>query len=1327
MTDADPTPRPAPASQTDPAIDPVVDLVADLTTRLAGLGRRDQRRLHGRLDQVRRRPEGERAASLDALAAEVATAEARLEARRAAVPAIRYPPELPITERRDDLLAAIRDHQVVIVAGETGSGKSTQLPKLCLELGRGVLGLIGHTQPRRVAARTIAERVADELGTDLGAAVGYTVRFTDRVGDGTYVKVMTDGILLAEIQRDRTLARYDTLIIDEAHERSLNIDFLLGYLKQLLPRRPDLKVIVTSATIDTARFSAHFGDAPIIEVSGRTFPVEVRYRPFGEATMSDDGEEVVPDDRDQIRAISDAIDELAREDPGDVLVFLSGEREIRDTAAALEKLDRRDTEVLPLYARLSAAEQHRIFEPHRGRRIVLATNVAETSLTVPGVRYVVDAGTARVSRYSHRLKVQRLPIEKVSQASANQRAGRCGRVAPGVCIRLYAEDDYEAREAFTDPEILRTNLASVILSMTNLGLGDVAAFPFLDPPDDRAIRDGVALLEELGALPPDQPADARRLTGLGRRLAQLPIDPRLARMVLEAEHQGCVREVLIVASALAVQDPRERPADQQQAADESHRRFAVAGSDFLALVGLWDHLAERRKELSSNQFRRACRAEFINFLRVREWQDLHRQLKQAAGKLGITATSSPAEPDDVHRALLAGLLSHLGMRDKDTREFRGARNARFQLAHGSALAKKPPRWVMAAELVETNRLWGRVAGTVAPEWAEELGEHLVKRSYGEPSWAERSGRAVTDERVTLYGLPIVTGRTVGFDRVDVAEARELFIHHALVEGRWNGHHPFLAANRAFLAEVADLGDRLRRFDLLDDEAVFRFYDRRVGDQVVSGRHFDSWWKQARREEPDRLTMTLADLVGDGPAVDLADFPDEWRQGDLVFPVTYRFDPGETGDGVTVHVPLAVANRVDAFGFDWQVPGFRHDLAVALVRTLPKALRRHLSPFAEATDEAARRAVREGPGDRSLVEVLAAALTDLADHPVAADDLDLRAVPPHLRITFSAEDGDTVVAVGKDLDAVRDLVGGRVRAAIADATPELERTGITRWDVGDLPRVVWSTVDGHRVAGYPALLDAGDHVSIRVFTRPEVADRIMPGGVRRLVLLTVPVGVKGLERQVPTPVRLALAAVPEVTLGSLLRDVIVASADQVVTAHGGATWTEAGFDALVAAARAELRPAADVALAEAGQVVVAAAAAERALDRAVAPALEASVADARAQLRRLVRPGFVTSSGTRRLADLVRYVQGIERRLEKVAADPVRDQQRIRQVRVVEDDYQKLLTALRPSQVTPRVVEVGWMLEELRVSTFAQSLGAKGQVSPKRITKELDRLFAGDLD
>ena len=1249
--------------------------------------------------------------------------ELRLARRRESVPAITYPSSLPITERRDDLLAAIRDHQVVIVAGETGSGKSTQLPKFCLELGRGVGGLIGHTQPRRVAARTIAERVAEELGTELGSTVGYTVRFTDRVSDDTLVKVMTDGILLAEIQRDRLLSRYDTLIIDEAHERSLNIDFLLGYLKQLLPRRPDLKLIVTSATIDTVRFSAHFGDAPIIEVTGRTYPVEMRYRPFGTGQPMEDASSASTDDeRDQVQAVCDAVDELSAEGPGDVLVFLSGEREIHDTADALRSLDRPHVDVLALYARLSSAEQHRVFQPHTGRRIVLATNVAETSLTVPGVRYVVDAGVARMSRYSHRLKVQRLPIEPISQASANQRAGRCGRVAPGICIRLYDEESFESRPEFTEPEILRTNLASVILQMTAIGLGDVAAFPFLDPPDGRAIRDGIALLEELGALDPDQPEDRRRLTPLGRRLAQLPIDPRLARMVVEADRHGCVREVMIIASALSIQDPRERPTDKQQAADEAHRRFVVEGSDFLAFVKLWDYLKERQGALSSSQFRKLCRTEFLNYLRVREWQDLYRQLRQATAGIGISGAAGSGgvdsgHPDRVHQSLLAGLLSHLGMRDGDSREFKGARGSKFLLGHGSTLAKKPPKWVMAAELVETNRLWGRVAAAVQPEWAERLAGPLAKRSYGEPRWDERAGRAITTERVMLFGLPLVAGRTIGFDRVDKVAARELFIRNALIGGEWTTRHSFAEYNRDFVDSVRKMGERVRRWQLVDEEVMFAFYDKRIGADVVSTRHFDQWWKQARAKDKDSLTLSLVDVTGTTSPVDvgLDHWPDEWRQADLTFPVTYRFDPGDARDGVSVHVPLNVLNRVESTGFDWQIPGLREELIQALVRTLPKHLRRNLTPLAENARLVAA-AVRPR-GDR-LADALAIELTALAGEAIPASAFDVRLVADHLRITFVIEDDNAdVVATGKDLDAVRSLVGGRVRAAIADAAPDIERSGITSWDFGDLPRIVETARGGHVVRGYPALLDDGNSVSIRVFSKPEIQQRIMVGGARRLLLLAVPVARKALERDVPNAARLAIAAMGH-DLAAVLDDCVVAAAGQLLDERSGAMWTAADFAALVALAKRGLPMHSADAVAGACAVIVAADSVRTRLDRLVTPALQVSVGDARDQLNRLVRPGFVTSSGAVRLGDVLRYVRGIERRLERLPENPARDLQHLDEARAVEQRYAAFIAALAPSQVTRSVVDVGWMLEELRVSLFAQTLGTAVPVSTKRIDRAL---------
>ncbi|MCU1359409.1 MAG: ATP-dependent helicase HrpA [Ilumatobacteraceae bacterium] len=1259
------------------------------------------------------------------------TTDARVQQRSATIEHLRsrgaldIPESLPIAEHHDDLLAMIRDHQVVIVAGETGSGKSTQLPKLCLELGRGANGLIGHTQPRRVAARTIAERLAEEMGVELGDAVGYTVRFTDRVGDGTLVKVMTDGILLAEIQRDRMLRRYDTIIVDEAHERSLNVDFLLGYLHGLLRRRPDLHLIVTSATIDTERFAAHFagpdGPAPVVQVSGRTYPVEMRYRPIGEQP---------DDDRDQVQAVCDAVDELSDAGPGDVLVFLSGEREIHDVADTLRRRSAdsrsrsKQVEVLPLYARLSAAEQHRIFQPHPGRRVVLATNVAETSITVPGVRYVVDAGSARISRYSHRLKVQRLPIEAVSQASANQRAGRCGRVAAGICIRLYAEDDYAARPEFTEPEILRTNLASVILQMTALGLGDVASFPFLDPPDNRSVRDGYALLEELGAIQPEVDGAARRLTALGTRLARLPVDPRLGRMVLEAERLNCVREVLVIASALSIQDPRERPAESQQAADESHRRFATDGSDFLAFVRLWDHLRERQSELGSSQFRKMCRAEFLNYLRVREWQDLYSQLRQIVGTLGIhlaAHTHEPAalaHPDNVHQALMAGLLSHLGAREGTTRDYKGAHGSTFAIARGSSVAKHLPRWIMAAELVETNRLWARTATSIQPEWAERIGSHLVRRSYSEPRWDAKRGRAVTTERVTLYGLPIVAGRTVGLDRTDPVLARWMFIRHALVEGDWTTHHQFVAHNRDVVDQLRALEERTRRSGLVDDDAVHAFYDARLGDDVVSTRHFDQWWKQQRRAEPDLLTMTREILLGTGPGDDIDAFPELWYQNDLVVELSYRFEPGTADDGVTVHIPLAVLNRITADGFDWQVPGLRDELVAALIRTLPKDYRREMVPLNDIISATVQRL--PAPSGR-LMDALAATLTEVSRVIVPPELFDPQRVPLHLRVTFDVLDADGLsLGRDKDLDALRRRLNPQLRAAIAAASLLAERTGITTWDLGTLPQVVDNLHDGHLVRGFPALVDEGDSVSLRILTNADLQARVMRTGVRRLLMLTVPAARRSVEAGLTNAHRLAIAGGSVGSLDELVIDCITASADRIVR-DVELPWDADAFAALVRVARNEMATRASSALRTAATAAGAARDIEARLAKLVAPAVQASADDVRAQLRRLVRPGFVTATGLDRMDDVLRYLRGLDRRLDKLPDDPLRDQSKMRQINALERQYVVLLDRLGRGGVNADVIELGWMLEELRISEFAQVVGTKRPVSPQRIVTELARL------
>ena len=1299
--------------------------LADLQSRLPGLMPRDARRLRRRLEGARKiRDEAARTAVYAQIAADLDGAGQNVERRKAAVPKITYPGELPVSQAKDEILAAIRDNQVVIVAGETGSGKTTQLPKICLELGRGVLGTIGHTQPRRLAARTVAERIAEELNSPLGSAVGYKVRFTDESSADTLVKLMTDGILLAEIQHDRMLSAYDTLIIDEAHERSLNIDFILGYLKQLLPRRPDLKVIITSATIDPERFARHFGDAPIVEVSGRTYPVELRYRP-----LVDDDEELEDDelddrpanrDRDQTQGIVDAVGELSAEGPGDILVFLSGEREIRDTADALEKAELRNTEILPLYARLSFAEQHRVFQSHPGRRIVLATNVAETSLTVPGIKYVIDPGTARISRYGFRTKVQRLPIEPVSQASANQRKGRCGRVSEGICIRLYSEQDFLARPEFTDPEILRTNLASVILQMTAIGLGDIAAFPFIDPPDRRNITDGVVLLQELGAFEQAPAGGENKLTQLGRQLAQLPVDPRLGRMVLEADRNGCLREVIVIASALSIQDPRERPADHKQAADEKHARFADNDSDFLGYLNLWNYLREQQRELSSNRFRRLCRNEFLNFLRVREWQDIYSQLKQVAGQLGMTLNSEPGEPQNVHISLLSGLLSHLGVKDGAKQEYFGARNAKFAIFPGSALFKKQPRWVMSAELVETSRLWGRIVARIEPEWAEKLAPHLVKREYSEPHWELNKAAVIASERVTLFGLPIVTARPVNFGRIDAELSRDLFIRHALINGEWRTHHKFLAANKALLDEVGELENRARRRDILvDDQVLFDFYDQRIGRDVTSGRHFDSWWKKTRATQPKLLTFTREMLIN-ANASDAADtnaFPDDWQQGGLSLPLSYEFEPGTSTDGVTVRIPLPVLNQVRS-GFDWHIPGLREELVIALIKSLPKQLRRNFVPVPDFARAALDNMSGYEKADEPLLDALERELTALTGVRIPRDAWEPDKLPEHLKITFEVlDEQDKVIAVGKNLDALRQQLKPTMRATLSAAAENIEKRGLKTWDFGSLPVSYQQEKFGYLVTGYPALVDDGESASIRMFETEGEAELSMWRGVRRLLVLNVSSPVKYITRQLDNPTKLVLSRNPHKGVADLLDDCITGAVDQMIADAGGPPRDEAGFTVLLEETRRRLPAVVLDIVREVARILTIV----QEVDLAVANAKYAprpAIADLTAQREGLVHRGFVTETGAARLPDVLRYLRGILQRLDKLATNPARDAGWQRQVEDVRAAYEDVLANNKPSR---ELSDVRWMIEELRVSYFAQTLGTAYPVSDKRIYRALDAL------
>ncbi|MEU0755324.1 ATP-dependent RNA helicase HrpA [Streptomyces albogriseolus] len=1314
--------------------------LGSLASRLSELSLRDAHRLGRRLEGARkiRKPEA-RAAVLGEIEAEVAAAAERMAARRARVPQVRYPEQLPVSQKKDAIAEAIRDHQVVIVAGETGSGKTTQIPKICMELGRGVRGMIGHTQPRRIAARTVAERVAEELDTPLGEAVGWKVRFTDQVDpEATFIKLMTDGILLAEIQTDRELRAYDTIIIDEAHERSLNIDFLLGYLAQLLPKRPDLKVVITSATIDPERFSRHFGDAPIIEVSGRTYPVEVRYRPL----LEEDSEDA---DRDQITAITDAVEELMAEGPGDILVFLSGEREIRDTADALNKKRYRSTEVLPLYARLSHAEQHRVFQPHGGRRIVLATNVAETSLTVPGIKYVIDPGFARISRYSHRTKVQRLPIEPVSQASANQRKGRCGRTSDGICVRLYSEDDFLSRPEFTDAEILRTNLASVILQMTAAGLGEIEKFPFIDPPDHRNIRDGVQLLQELGALDPTQKDPRKRLTQTGRKLAQLPVDPRLARIVLEADRNGCVREVMVIAAALSIQDPRERPADKQTQADQQHARFRDETSDFLAFLNLWRYIREQQKERGSSSFRRMCKQEYLNFLRIREWQDIYAQLRTVAKQMGLHLNDQDAPADRIHVSLLSGLLSHIGMKDvkesKDSgqgggrrdggrNEYLGARNAKFAVFPGSALFKKPPRFVMSAELVETSRLWARVNAKIEPEWVEPLAEHLLKRTYSEPHWEKDQAAVMAYEKVTLYGVPIVAQRKVNYGRIDPELSRELFIRNALVEGDWRTHHKFFADNRKLLTEVEELEHRARRRDILvDDETLFDFYDQRIPDHVVSGAHFDSWWKHKRREQPDLLDFEREMLIRESAdAVTKADYPDTWRQGPLKFRVTYQFEPGADADGVTVHIPLQVLNQVTDEGFDWQIPGLREEVVTELIRSLPKPIRRHYVPAPNYAKAFLERAV---PLQEPLTVTMARELKRMVGVPFEADDFDWSRVPDHLRVTFRiVDERRRTLAEDKDLEALKLTLRPKARKALSQAAAataqrqggeSLERTGLTDWTIGSLTQVFETRRAGQPVKAYPALVDDGDSVSVRLFDSEAEQAEAMWKGTRRLILLGIPVNpAKFASEKLTNPQKLALSANPHGSVQALFDDCAMAAADRLIADFGGPVWDEESYRKLFDKVRAEIVDTTVRAVGQVQQVLAAWQACERRLKGVRSPALLPNLQDVRTQLDGLVKPGFVTEAGLRRLPDLMRYLVAADRRLQQMPANAQRDTTRMAKVHEMRDEYAWLLEQMPQGRPVPQQVrDIRWMIEELRVSYFAHALGTAYPVSDKRIVKAID--------
>ena len=1269
----------------------------------------DKRRLSARIHGIGKIKSQE---AQQAVAAEIQLqieqAQLRVENRKSAVKnPIVFPESLPVSQRKAEIQKLLSEHQVIVVAGETGSGKTTQLPKMCLELGFGNLGMIGHTQPRRIAARSVAARIAEELETELGGLVGYKVRFNDQISDDTQIKLMTDGILLAEIQNDRFLNQYSCLIIDEAHERSLNNDFILGYLKQLLPRRRDLKLIITSATIDVERFSKHFNNAPIIEVSGRTYPVEVRYRPVAEE-----------DDQDQLQGILNAVDELQAEGRGDILIFMNGEREIRDTAEALQKQNLKHTEILPLFARLSAQEQNKIFHPSGLNRIVLATNVAETSLTVPGIKYVIDPGTARISRYSYRTKVQRLPIEPISQASANQRKGRCGRVSEGICIRLYSKEDFNSRPEFTDPEILRTNLASVILQMTALSLDDIEAFPFVDAPDKRHIQDGIKLLKELGAFETIQTklGEKRRLTTIGRQLAQLPVDPRLAKMLLSAVDFGSVYEVMIIVSALSIQDPRERPTEKQQASDEKHRRFADKKSDFLAFLNLWNYVQEQQKALTKNQFRRQCQKDFLNYLRIREWQDIYQQIRLAVREMGLPINSEKAEYQQIHTALLSGLLSHIGLKEAEKQQYLGARNAHFAIFPNSVLFKKQPKWVMAAELVETSKLWGRMVAEIEPEWIEPLAEHLIKKSYSEPRWSKSRGAVIADEKVTLYGVPIVAARPVNYGAIEPTVSREIFIQSALVEGDWNTKHKFFKENQRLVREVEELEHKSRRRDILvDDRTLFEFYDQRIGTEVFSQKHFDTWWKKAQQKDPELLNFERSFLINDdAEQVSKLDFPNLWHQGNLKLKLTYQFEPGTDADGVTVHIPLPLLNQVEMTGFDWQIPGLREELVIALIKSLPKSYRRNFVP---APNYAQAFLSRAEPLEKPLLDTLIYELRRMTGVTVEAEHWNWEQIPSHLKMTFRVVDENgKKIAESMNLDELKFNLKDRVQESIsAVADDGIEQSGLHIWSFADLPQCYEQKQRGFSVKAFPAIVDEKDAIGIRLFETEFEQAVAMQQGLRRLLLLNVPSPIKYLHEKLPNKAKLGLYFTPFGRVLDLIDDCIACAVDKLIADFGGFVWDEASFEKLRDFVRENLNEVTVDIAQKVEQILSLNHALNQRLKGKMDFTMAFALSDIKSQLADLIYQGFVQKSGYYRLPDLLRYLQAIDKRLDKLTQDTNRDRAAMLRVEQVQQAYQQLLAKLPKSKpISDEVAEIRYMIEELRVSLFAQQLGTNYPISDKRI-------------
>jgi len=1285
----------------------------------------DRHRLRQKLRQLKKRPDE---AALQDLIACITKSYQQCEQRRTNIPTPNYPEALPVSERRAEISGAIQKHQVVIVAGETGSGKTTQLPKICLEVGRGITGMIGHTQPRRIAARSVATRIAAELASEVGHTVGYKVRFSDRISPESYIKLMTDGILLAESQKDRFLNQYDTLIIDEAHERSLNIDFLLGYLKQLLPKRPDLKLIITSATIDTSRFSKHFNDAPIIEVSGRNYPVETRYRPL----QNDHNDE---EDRDTLQGIRDAVDELAQDGLGDVLIFLPGEREIREAAESLRKHHPPHTEILPLYARLSASDQNRIFQPHKGRRIVLATNVAETSLTVPGIRYVIDPGVARLSRYSHRTKVQRLPIEKISQASANQRAGRCGRIAPGICIRLYSEEDFSLRPEFSEPEIRRSNLAAVILKMKSLGLGDIDHFPFIETPDPRMISDGYKLLEELSAI--DQ---NKQLTEIGKQLARLPIDPKVGRMVLAAHQLGSLTELLIIASALSVQEPRERPHEKQQAADERHKAFSDERSDFIAYLKLWCEYHRQASRLTNNKLRRWCRDNFISYLRMREWHDVHVQLKSQIRELGWKLNDTPLlnnrgdkallnskeneapeiDSDNyaaIHQALLTGLLGNVAFKG-DKQEFTGARGIKLHIFPGSILFKKPPKWIMASELVETTRMYARSCARIEPEWIELVAGDRCKRSIFEPHWEKGPAAVMAFERLSLYGLMINPRRKIHFGEVNPTEAREIFIRGALVEKEFNTHAPFFKHNAALIDEIESLEAKSRRRDVLvDDEVLYQFYEQRLSKDSYDGRRFEAWRKKAEKKEPRLLFLQRDDLMQhEADAITDAQFPDTINIVGMTLKLNYHFDPSHPQDGVTVTVPLPALNLLSPPRFEWLVPGLLHEKIRQLLKSLPKALRRNFVPMPNYADACLRVL---SASEEPLLPALQHQLLRMTGIKVTTEDWQLDKLPPHMFVNFNViDDHEKTIAMGRDLRKLQQKLQGEAQQSFVEIPSwDGKRQGITSWDFDDLSTDVEFTRNDILMRGYPALVDKTESVAIELRDNLQQAEHETRTALRRLVGFALPDKLKYLSRHLPHQKEINLYYAPVGRCDELQQELVDTIIDQAFFS-GKLPRTMNAFHQCIETGKKSMLLISEEICGLLLETLKQHHQLNKKLKGSLSPAWLHAAGDIKTQLGYLIYSGFINQTPIEWLREYPRYFKSINVRLEKLSDNVSRDRTLMMEIKPLWDDYLARLEIQQQQGITDgELTTYRWMIEELRVSLFSQELKTKMPVSAKRLKKQ----------